>query len=337
MTPLVSVLVLNYKQAMYVPHCLNALLRQTYPNVEILFTDNASGDGSVEYVRSRYFGIRVIANDTNLHFSKAHNIAIEKSRGDYVMPLNTDLVVAEDYVGQMVLAMGLDPSVGMVSGKLMQMDKNLEPLTPPVIDSTGLWFTPEMRHLDRGAGERDEGQYDATEYIFGPSGAAPLYRREMLDDVAFEEECFDNDFVIYREDAELAWRAQLLGWKGLYTPYAVAHHVRRVRPTDSRRHLSSDINMHSVKNRFLMRMKNQTWRNGLRFLLPTLWRDLVILGYVVLVEHTSLPAFVQVVKLFPRMLEKRRQIMKKRRVSDSCIARWFSRQPISFPYPEANL
>ncbi len=332
MAPLVSVIALNHKQGTYVPACLDALMRQTYASTEVFFVDNASGDGSVRYVEVNYPSIEVIANHSNLYFSRAHNIAIRRSKGEYVMPLNVDVVATETYIEQMVLAMESDSGIGMVSGKLLRMNSELQPLTPPIIDSTGLWFTPEMRHFDRGGEERDEGQYDLVEYIFGPSGAAPLYRRDMLEDIAFRGEYFDEDFVIYREDADLAWRAQLLGWRGLYTYSATAFHVRTVSPGKSRQEIPPEFNMHSVKNRFLMRIKNQTWGNAFRSLLPTLWRDLLVVGYVLAVEHTSLPAFAGIVRLLPRMLEKRRRIMRKKRVSDRYIAQWFSYQPVSFPY-----
>ena len=95
------------------------------------------------------------------------------------------------------------------------------------------------------------------EYVFGASAAAALYRRAMIDDVAVDGDFFDPDFFAYREDADVAWRAQLLGWRCIYTPAAVAYHVRTVTPAN-RRSLPPVINMHSVKNRFLMRIKNAT-------------------------------------------------------------------------------
>ncbi len=331
MPPLVSVLVLNHKQSSYVPRCLDALLQQTCTELEIVFIDNASNDGIVDYVTSKYPTIRLIANDTNLYFSKAHNAAIKQSSGKYVMPLNVDVVVAPSYIEQMVRAIELDPKIGMVSGKLLQMDANLNPLDPPMIDSTGLWFTPELRHFDRGSQEKDEGQYASIEHIVGPSGAAALYRREMLEDLAWQGEYFDEEFVIYREDADLVWRAQWLGWKAVYTPFAVAWHVRRVRNTDDRRSTPAVLRMHAVKNRFLMRIKNQSASNAFRFLMPVLWRDLQVIAYVMFLEHSSLPAFARLVRLLPRMLKKRKQLMARKRVSDSYMDRWFSYKPVAFP------
>ena len=88
----------------------------------------------------------------------------------------------------------------------------------------------EQRHLDRGADQPDTGQFDTAGEIFGPSGAAAMYRRNALDDVALNGQYFDEDFFAYREDADLAWRCRLFGWTSIYVPTAVAHHRRRVTP-----------------------------------------------------------------------------------------------------------
>src|SRR5437016_6203643 len=108
-----------------------------------------------------------------------------------------------------------------------------------------------LGHLDRGAEELDRGQYDEPAYVFGATGAAALYRRVMIEDISVAGEFYDEDFFSYREDADVAWRAQLRGWRCVYTPRAVAWHVRRVTPS-RRRELPLFINWHSVKNRFLM-------------------------------------------------------------------------------------
>ena len=97
---------------------------------------------------------------------------------------------------------------------------------------------------------------------------------------------FDPDFFVYREDADVAWRAQLLGWRCIYTPAAVAYHVRSVTP-ENRRSVPATINMHCVKNRFLMRIKNATAGVYRRHWLPMTLRDLVVLGGSIFSEPTS--------------------------------------------------
>ena len=138
-----------------------------------------------------------------------------------------------------------------------------------------------MRHLDRGAEEQDRGQYDRVQYVFGASGAAALFRRDFIEAVSVEGQFFDEEFFAFREDGDLAWRAQVMGWKCLYTPTAVAWHVRRVTP-ERRADLPLVINWHSVKNRFLMRGKNASGWLCWRLFLPVAWRDLMTLGYALL-------------------------------------------------------
>ena len=142
-------------------------------------------------------------------------------------------------------------------GKLLTIRATFDLPDKQLVDSTGIYFTPMLRHLDRGSQEIDNGHYLNFEYVFGATAAAALYRRAMIDDICVLGEFFDPDFFVYREDADVAWRAQLMGWRCIYTPLARGYHVRNVLP-GNRRALPSVINMHSVKNRFLMRMKNMT-------------------------------------------------------------------------------
>jgi GT2 family glycosyltransferase len=196
-----------------------------------------------------------------------------------------------------------------------------------------MYFTPAMRHFDRGWHQRDSGHFAQPEYVFGASAAAALYRREMIEDVSGRDGFFDPDFFVYREDADVAWRAQLLGWRCLYTPDAEAYHVRSVVP-GNRLAVAPAINMHSVKNRFLMRIKNVTGGLYRRYWLPMTLRDLVVVGCCVVWEPSSLPAFWRLATCLPRALEKRRDIMRRRRVDDEALAAWFKREPFSLPAPD---
>ena len=199
----------------------------------------------------------------------------------------------------MLEAAELDARAGAICGKLLSIGPGFEPLAEPLIDSTGIYVTPAMRHFDRGWHEPDEGRYQQSEYVFGATGAAALYRRAMIDDISVDGEFFDPDFFSYREDADVAWRAQLLGWRCIYTPAAVAYHVRTVSP-QNRRSIPAAINMHSVKNRFLLRIKNLTpglWR---RYWLPMTLRDLVVIGGCFLTEPSSLRAFWQLARCLRR-------------------------------------
>ena len=128
----------------------------------------------------------------------------------------------------------------------------------------------------------------------------------------------------------MAWRAQLLGWKCLYAATARGYHVRTCLPSN-RRALPAAINMHSVKNRFLIRIKNISGDLYRRHWLAITWRDLCVVGYCLLVEHSSLSAFGLLRKHWKRAWEKRRWIQERRRASDAEMARWFQAEPAAEP------
>jgi GT2 family glycosyltransferase len=225
--------------------------------------------------------------------------------------------------------------VGTVCGKLLSISASFDLPEEQLVDSTGIYFTPMLRHLDRGSLEPDKGHYLNFEYVFGATAAAALYRRKMIDDILIQGEFFDSDFFVYREDADVAWRAQLLGWRCLYSPKACGYHVRSVLP-GKRGALPPEINMHSVKNRFLMRIKNMTPDLYRRNWLAITGRDLVVIAACLLHEHSSLKAFAYVLKNWRRVLVKRREIMNRRRVEDDDLASWFSFQPVSRPAPKPS-
>jgi GT2 family glycosyltransferase len=149
-----------------------------------------------------------------------------------------------------------------------------------------------------------------------------MYRTAFLRDVAIGGETFDSDFFAYREDADLAWRGRLFGYRAMVVPEAVATHVRRVTP-ERRRELPAEINMHSVKNRFLLRWKNEGWYLAFRNAPFEIARDGVVLVAALTIERSSLPAFGWLWRNRARIRAKRSAIQKRRRVSDFDLARWF--------------
>ena len=191
--------------------------------------------------------------------------------------------------------------MGVVCGKLLRAAPDLGVLEQRRIDSTGIHFTPNLRHFDRGWNEPDDGRYGKMEYVFGASAAAALYRRDMIADISLDDGFFDPEFFAYREDADVAWRAQLYGWRCLYVPDAVGYHVRRVVP-ENRWRTPAVLRMHSVKNRFLMRIKNMTPDLYRRWWLPIAMRDIAVLGGCVLAEPRSLAAFWQVARRYRKAL-----------------------------------
>ena len=334
MPDLVSVTIVTYNSRPYLEACLQSVFEQHYAPLEVVVVDNGSLDGT-RGVLSRFEDrIHVIYNDENAGFAAAQNQAIAQSRGDWVLVLNPDVVLLPGVIQQLVEAGEIDDKAGTICGRLLAIGRDLKPPEQPLIDTAGIYFTETMRHFDRGWHEPDDGRFREIEYVFGASAAAALYRRPMIADVSHSANFFDPDFFAYREDADVSWRAQLLGWRCLYTPVAVGYHVRSVGP-GNRRAVPAVINMHSVKNRFLLRVKNMTGGVFRRFWWPMTARDLLVVGGCMIVEPKSLPAFWRLAKCLPRAVRNRRWIMSRRRVADQDLAAWFdarpSAQPVSKP------
>ena len=326
----VSVTLVTFNSGRFIRRCLESVLEQRDTDQEVIVVDNASSDGTTDILERFEDRCTVVYNQENIGFAAAQNQAMGISSGEWVLTLNPDVLLMPDFCSCLMETADYDPSIGTMCGKLLMMDASFQIPDQRVVDTTGIYFNPMLRHLDRGCLENDNGHYREHEFVFGASAAAACYRRSMIDDVAIEGEFFDSDFFTYREDADVAWRAQLLGWKCIYTPAAFGYHVRKLRP-GMRKYLPPEINMHSVKNRFLMRAKNITARVYLRNFLPILARDLGILVYCLLIERSSLKAFYLFARGWSSALRKRRLIQERRRVDDAYMGQWFRFAPVSLP------
>jgi GT2 family glycosyltransferase len=332
---LVSVTLVTYNSGRFIKRCLESVLEQKYPNLEVVIIDNASTDGTVDILEQFQDRCRIYYNTDNLGFAAAQNQAIALSNGDWILTLNPDVLLMPNFIQALVDAAYTDPKVGTVCGKLLSIRATFDLPDEQLVDSTGIYFTPTLRHLDRGSQEVDRGHYVNFEYVFGATAAAALYNRQMIEDISVMGEFFDSDFFVYREDADVAWRAQLMGWRCIYTPSARGYHVRNVLP-GNRRALPAEINMHSVKNRFLMRIKNITPDLYRRNWLSITARDVVVLGACLLHEHSSIKAFTYVLRNWRHFKAKREEIMRRKRVTDEYMASWFAFQPVSRPAAKPN-
>ena len=303
----------------YISRCLESIKSQTYPYIEINIVDNNSCDGSLEFIKSHYPGIRLAENRTNAGFSRAHNQAIRMSRGEFIIPLNFDIILNPGFAEEMVKAAKSHSDVGMVSGKLYKKFNNEK---PSILDTTGITMN-NMFSGDRGENKEDCGQFEKCEFIFGVSGAAPLYKREMLEDIRISDEYFDEDFFIYVEDVDLCWRAQLYGWKCLYTPYAIALHERGATRKDDK-NIKKSYYIIGFRNRYLSIFKNSLLSNIIDHIGHIILRETYFYlsqinngnFYILKVPFSSL-------SLLPKMMKKRNIIQRKRKVSGKYMGNFF--------------
>jgi GT2 family glycosyltransferase len=208
---LISVVILNFNGKRYLDECLSALARQTYRDFEVIVVDNGSTDESVEHLKTNFPWARIIRNEKNLGFAGGTNSGIRNASGDYILTLNNDTRVEEQFIEHIIMPM-FEKDVGMCASKMLFPDGR--------INSTGICVSRSGAAWDRGMFEPDEGNYDQLEEIFGPCAGAALYRKAMLEEIGL----FDEDFFLYMEDVDLAFRGRLAGWKCVYVPKAVVYH-----------------------------------------------------------------------------------------------------------------
>lgn len=212
--PLVSVIIPNWNGAQHLPTCLESLCRQTMGVFETIVVDNDSADDSLALLTREYPEVEVLALDENRGFAGACNVGMRAARGAFLVLLNNDTEVDPDWLAAVVDAFRRHPEAGMVASKMLLFDRR------DTFHTAGDFYRVDGIPGNRGVWQQDVGQYDEEEYVFSACGGSAAYRREMLDQVGL----LDEDFFYSCEDVDLAWRAQLAGWRCIYTPQAVVYH-----------------------------------------------------------------------------------------------------------------
>ncbi|NJD76620.1 MAG: glycosyltransferase family 2 protein [Candidatus Methanoperedens sp.] len=213
--PTVSIIILNWNGKRYLETCLSSLLQQTYKDIEIIFVDNGSLDGSVEFVKSKYPEIIILKHQKNLGFAMGINSGIMASSGKYIATINNDTEADKEWIKRLVSVMESNVRIGSCASKMLRYYER------DIIDSVGIVVYQNGNAYDRGAQDKDVGQYSSQEEIFGACAGAALYRKEMLDEIGL----FDKTYFAYFEDVDLSFRMHLFGWKCIYVPEAVVYHM----------------------------------------------------------------------------------------------------------------
>ena len=213
--PEVTFIIPNWNGLRFLEACLASVASQTCSDYQVFLVDNGSTDGSAEYVREAFPWVQVLSSPANLGFAAAVNWGIRESRSSYVATLNNDVWLESQWVEEMLRAAREGERVGMIASKVLLA------LAPDRFDSSGISLDRAGFAWHLGRGQNDNPTESEMREVFGPCAAAALYKREMLDQVGL----FDEDFFAFLEDADLAWRARLAGWKCLHAPAARAYHI----------------------------------------------------------------------------------------------------------------
>ena len=286
--------------------CLNAVDAMNISDYETIVVDNGSHDGTLEAIRESYPSVTPVALNTNTGFSFANNVGIRASRGEYIALLNNDTLVQPGWLGEMVKSLEELPDYGLCASKILMMER------PNIADACGDFFSVEGVAGKIGHGEVISNN-DVPKPVFGASAGAVLYRRSMLEDIGL----FDEDFFITHEDTDLSFRAQLMGYRCMYVPNAVAYH-----------HVGATIGIgsdaaayYTLRNSELTYFKNMPDRLLWRFFhLHLLTNLLLLVAYSVRGQAlTFARAKLHAMQMMQRTIQKRRNIQRNRRVSDEYL------------------
>ncbi len=344
--PRVSIQIVTWNSLRFLPDCLESIFNQTFRDWSVLIIDNNSSDHSVDYVEKNWPQVKALKNSRNAGFARANNQGIASTDSEYVLVMNPDVILEPEFLTEIITIADKKKRAASLAPKLLKMKFHhidhcdhttqeqqssgamINPdwcvIKTDILDSTGLLMKKTRRFVDRGEGEKDEGQYDKQTDIFGASGACVLYRRKSLadvkmKDVGIREEYFDEDFFAYQEDVDLAWRLKWRGWQAIYAPSAIAYHVRQISATH-RFQKSGLVNFLSYRNHLWLLVKNEALDNFCRNFFYIFGYQTIKVFYLLFTQPGVLlrGEFSYWSRVF-LMLKKRGQIMRRRRISSAKI------------------
>jgi GT2 family glycosyltransferase len=320
-SPRVTVSLVTYNGSRWLPGCLASLASQDLDDFEILVQDNASRDGTQALLREwarREPRMQVQESARNAGYAAGHNAAIRDARGEVIILLNQDVELDRGFLSAIVGAFEAHPDAGSVQPRLRQLAAPGERLA--TLDTTGLAMGRDRRAVSRAQGLPDGPDLQRGEVIWGVDGPVPAYRRSALREAALRRpdgswEVLDEDFFLYKEDVDLAWRLRLLGWAAWYEPAALGWHGRGSGGTGAttmmdiartNRGVSSRVRRLSWRNQRLMQIKNEDPLGYLRDL-PWIWRrEALSLVFMLANDPRDLSAVPDLVRLAPSAWRKRR-------------------------------
>lgn len=210
----VSVVIPNFNGIAFLDSVLASLEGQTERDFEVIFVDNGSSDGSCSFVSGNYPWVHMIELPENLGFCRAVNEGIRAAKAPYVLLLNNDTEVAENFVEEMLAAIKRHKNAFSCAARMIQYHDRDR------LDDAGNYYCALGWSFARGKG-KDIHRYEKEEKIFAACGGAAIYRKKILDKIGF----FDEEHFAYLEDTDIGYRARIHGYENWYAPKAIVYHV----------------------------------------------------------------------------------------------------------------
>jgi len=320
MSPLVSVVILNYNRRLMLKSCLESVQKQKGTDFEVVVVDNGSTDGSVEMVQRDFSGVKIVVNERNLGYAEGNNRGLSVARGKYVVFLNNDAYPADGWLSSLVSTVKSSGKVAIVGSKVFRRETNL-------LESAGGWIEYPLGDAPpRAYLKPDYKKYNKQEEVAYVSGAALLVKKDIMEKL----EGFDPMYFCYHEETDFCWRARLAGYSVIYDPEAVVHHYGSF--TTGK--LSAQRIYWQSRNRMITNMKNfeaNRLINWFVYEIANLF--MILLGGLAFKEYRKyavsyLKACFWVLLHIPQILVKRGKLQKLRRVRDEEILRLHKKTPL---------
>lgn len=315
-----SVIIPNWNGQELLQDCFESLRNQTYQNFETILVDNGSVDNSVKYAEKNFPGIRIIALQKNFGFASAINKGVKASNTKYVVFLNNDTKVDQDWLKNLIQCVESHPEVISVNSKLLNFYDRKS------IDGVGMLINEVGQARSIGWQEKDKGRYDKEQYIFGATGGASLFRRENFIKVGF----FDEKYFMYSEEVDFAFRAQFLGYKSIFCPKAKIFHKHKA----TSKRLPAHIEYWQFRN-----MTQTIIKDFPASILFKKWRWLkIILVHLNTIFYQLKNGFfwppfmadLWILFHLPHLLRQRKKIQSSRKVSDEYIESFLKEKKVTF-------
>ncbi len=306
-----TIVILSVDEAPMLAYSLPAARLQQ--DADVVVVDNACTDATAALAHQH--GARLLRTRHRLSYAEAMNFGLSELTAPAVLILNADCFPEPGFLAAARPHLDLD-GVGSVAGKLLRATRAVGDEPALGVDAAGMYVNRRRRNGLVGHG-RASSSFSRTAECFGADGACALYRREVLEACALSPaagglpEVFDEDMALWATDADLAWRARLLGYRCVYEPAAVARHVRTYSPS-TRAGVSEAHRELQFRNRYLMWVKNET-RAGLLRDLPLIGaHELAALGYVLVRERHLLRGYRAAWTALPAARRRRAEVQARR-------------------------
>ena len=250
--PLVSIIIVNYDGKELLRNCFNSLSKIIYSNIEVILVDNNSTDDSVKFTQENFPKTIIVKLDNNKGFAEPNNIAAKIAKGKYLLFLNNDTIVTENFVTEMINVIEKNEKIAICQSLLLKPNGHVDS-SGDFIDKLGIVYNSKSK-------------ISIVREISSARGASMLMRKKVFNEL----DGFDEKFFVSFEDVDLGWRSWILGYSAVLVPTSIVYHIGG----STIKKIKSDIAFHGFKNQLSMKITNFE----LNYMLSNLFKFFVIYG-----------------------------------------------------------